>query len=745
MHKKNIRVTVSDKIMLLLLEYTRYRGELQAPPDITQEGIADRLEIIRSAIPRAVGSLIEKRWVEEYLAHIEGLTRRRKVYALTDRGLLKSREMLEDIGSIEIDVEDETGRKKRTIHDLLSSKAIRLSELSKALLIRRLDLRKERHVPHEDLAPSYTQTLNPPALFLDREREMEEISSAIRSPKRRITVVYGIAGVGKTTLAWKISQDFGTDMNVFYMDIKEWTSLNYFLSELSGFLNIIGWPQMKDYIEESVIDIEAFCDLFKNIPKDIPLLMIIDDLHRAPKEILMFLASFKERLSSMRSLNVVVMSRTRAGFYDVRDVRITGLVGELELLGFDAEVSKTFLLNRGFHQDSVDSIVDRIGGHPLALALVEKEGDGADISDFDEFLRQEIFSKLSGKDLRALSVISLCRLQLADDELLGIADIDEGSLSILMDNRLIFHTPSGYIVHDLIRDQSVYNLSQKERSRAHLDIAEIFIEKLQSIGFFQDIGDDVPPSPLSLEDVKGFGPTMLYVSEALSHLLHCGDHGRALDMLVRAILQVPSGELLAESSEKYLPFRDKDDDRSIIQNLYLAYFHFNKGEHERSIKYLERISSSDPKEDLASACKLAARFWMPWAIERVKGPSEALFILDGLTEHIDQRMRYYFLTYRASLMYKLGDHKGSSEAYGSFLEEVLSNEEFPIQLKETVSESMKNAREGQIQKATDNFQKIMELTRANRDLVREMMPFVDVDHHLLSAIYSVYYGRKIEK
>ncbi|MDG6226131.1 MAG: ATP-binding protein [Candidatus Thermoplasmatota archaeon] len=745
MDKKNVRITVSDKILLLLLDYTRYRGELQAPPDITQEGIADRLEIIRSAIPRAVGGLIEKRWVEEYLAHIEGLSRRRKVYALTDTGVLKAREMLERIGAIEIDVEDESGRKKRTIHDLLSMKAIKLSELSKALLVRKLDLRKDRQVRREDLAPSYTQTLNPPALFLDREREMEEISSAIRSPKRKVTVIYGIAGVGKTTLAWKISQDFGTEMNVFYLDIKEWTSLNYLLTELSEFLCLIGWSQLKDYIEEGGMDIEAFCDLFKNIPRDIPLLIIFDDLHRAPREVLMFLSSFKERLMAMKGVDLVVMSRTRAGFYDIRDVRISGMVGELELLGFEPDVSRTFLLNRGFSPDSVDAIVEKIGGHPLALALVEKEGDGADISDFDDFLRQEIFSRLSEMELKALSVISLCRLQLGDEELLGVAGVDEGTLSHLMDNRLIFHTPSGYIVHDLIRDQSVSNMAAKERSGSHRDIAGVFLEKLQSSGFYQDIGDDVPPSPLSLEDAKGLGPTPMYVSEAMSHLLLCGDHERALDMLVRAILQIPSGELLPEFSKYYVPLREKKDDRSILQSFYHAFNHIHRGEHERSIRYLNMVSGSEPRGDLASACRIAARFWMPWAVERVKGPAEALSILDGFTGDIDQRMRYYFLTYRASLMYKLGDHKGSSDAYGKFLEEVLANEEFPLQLKETVSESMKNAREGQIQKATDNFQKIMELTRANRDLVREMMPFVDVDHHLLSAIYSVFYGRKIRK
>jgi hypothetical protein len=136
---------------------------------------------------------------------------------------------------------------------------------------------------------------------------------------------------------------------------------------------------------------------------------------------------------------------------------------------------------------------------------------------------------------------------------------------------------------------------------------------------------------------------------------------------------------------------------------------------------------------------------MPWIVERVRGPREALSILDSMERDLDPRLRYYFLTYRASLMYKLGDHKGSSEAYGRFLEQVLDNAEFPLQLKSTIQESLESARDGQIQKATDNFQRIMELTRLNRDSIRDEMPYVDVDHHILSAIYSVFYGRNIKK
>ena len=72
------------------------------------------------------------------------------------------------------------------------------------------------------------------------------------------------------------------------------------------------------------------------------------------------------------------------------------------------------------------------------------------------------------------------------------------------------------------------------------------------------------------------------------------------------------------------------------------------------------------------------------------------------------------------------------------------SEDLPIQLKEVTEEALREAENGNIHNATDNFQKIMELIQSNREALREEMPFVDMDHHILSAIYSVFYGRSVK-
>lgn len=747
MVSKGKRLTVGDKIMILLLDYTRFRGELQAPLDVTQDGIANNLGIIRSAVPRAVGSLINKDLVEEHLAHIDGLTRRRKVYMLTDRGIMEAKELLDELSSIKVVVKENDSKEGVQIGQLLADGSVDLKNISDVVSTGTLDKDKPMETKEDRKGHTlYTHSLSPPEMFLGREREVEEIKGSISSPKRKISLVYGIAGVGKTTLSWRITQIFQKEMNIFYIDLKEWTSLNYLFKELGNFLAKSGWPMLKSYVETNrEIDIETVSDLLKELPSEVPYLLILDDLHRAPEEIVMFLNSFKERLGGLRKFNMLVLSRMRASFYDVRDVRVTNLIGELELLGFDKETSGKFLEQRGFKKDEVDEIIERTGGHPLALVLVEREGYNYDIADFDQFLADEIFNKLSREELKILGLLSLCRLQLGEDDLRMIMELDQDIIKSLIDHHLIFGTPGSYVIHDLIKDHSVKNMSKEDREEAHRLLSKLFHDKLESLGFHEDIEGDVPPYPFGNEDEIGLGPVPLYVSEEVYHLLGQGEPGEAMEILIKANFQIPSKDLLKEMGKwiiDTLPSK-MSPDRMMMREFLLGLLDFLEDEHERTLQRFKKIGEHACTEDTACAIKECVKLWMPFLVEKVKGPDDALATLGSLNmDEVPRKLNYYFLVTRASLLYKMGDHNGASGAYKEFLDAIMGNEELPGKLKDTLNSSLIKAEGGSIQVATDNFQNIMELTAANRDVLKEEMPYVDVDHHLLSAIYSLYHGRK---
>ena len=745
---KGSRLTVGDRILLLLIKYTRFRGELQAPIDVTQDGIATNLGIIRSAVPRAVGSLMNKDLVEENLAHITGLTRRRKVYMLTDEGIMRSRELDDKLSSEMIVVIRGDDKQRIKLGDLLSSEEVDLKNISGVISSGKLDLNRivEEKMVNKKGKTSYVHSLNPPKMFLGREREITEISSAIRSPKRKITMVYGIAGVGKTTLGWKITEMFSSEMNIFYIDLKEWTSISYVLKELANFLSQSGWDGLKSYIETNKEpDIETVSDLFENIPEDLPALLMFDDLHRAPEEINMLLSSLKNRLPYMKNVDLVVLSRTRASVDDIRDVRISNLIGEMELLGFDRETSQKLLIKRGFKVEEVDTIIDRTGGHPLALALVEREGYDLDVGDFDQFLKEEIFNKLDKDQTKVLGLLSLSRLQLGEDDLRAVMDIDKEMMRGLIDHHLVFSTPGGYVIHDLIRDQAVQTLTSDQKEECHLIISKLFEDKLCHIGFHQDVGGEVPPYPFGIEDEMGLGPVPLYVTEEVYHFIKAGQARKALPALMEALLQIPSKDLIREHRGALIEGLPDDltDLEEAQRDMVEMSWNVIEGNNETALSILKNLSKIDAKKDdmLASIVE-CARLWKPFLEERVNGPEDSLKALDSIDmDHVPERSIYYFTVTRASLKYKMGDHKGASEAYRIFLDSIVNNNSLPAQLKESITDALERAESGSIQVATEYFQKIMDLTRSNRDILREELPFVDVDHHLLSAIYSLYHGR----
>ena len=68
-------------------------GLVFASPDITQEGIARALKIGRSNVPRLLKSLVERGYVKEWKARVNGYTHLKKVYTLTPKGIQLAKEI----------------------------------------------------------------------------------------------------------------------------------------------------------------------------------------------------------------------------------------------------------------------------------------------------------------------------------------------------------------------------------------------------------------------------------------------------------------------------------------------------------------------------------------------------------------------------------------------------------------------------------------------------------------------------
>jgi DNA-binding MarR family transcriptional regulator len=87
------RVTVKDKIVLLLSQYTNLDQEYELSVDLTQDGIARGVGITRSHVAINMTTLKSKGLVEEHMGRVKGHSRQRKIYFLTDKGKTYSNEL----------------------------------------------------------------------------------------------------------------------------------------------------------------------------------------------------------------------------------------------------------------------------------------------------------------------------------------------------------------------------------------------------------------------------------------------------------------------------------------------------------------------------------------------------------------------------------------------------------------------------------------------------------------------------
>lgn len=77
------RLTIEERILLVLVEHIRFIDEFQVPPALTQEGLSELIDVNRPNIARSLKSLKKKGMIEERLSHVQGQRRRKKVYLIS--------------------------------------------------------------------------------------------------------------------------------------------------------------------------------------------------------------------------------------------------------------------------------------------------------------------------------------------------------------------------------------------------------------------------------------------------------------------------------------------------------------------------------------------------------------------------------------------------------------------------------------------------------------------------------------
>ena len=116
---KRISLTVDERVILNLMEFTHHEEDFEAPEGTTQGGIAEGIGIARKHVPRDVNKLNQENLVRSRVSHVKGAKQRKKVYHLSMRGKELGRKIWETLGKKEVVLRSEDGTDTRmTVSEL---------------------------------------------------------------------------------------------------------------------------------------------------------------------------------------------------------------------------------------------------------------------------------------------------------------------------------------------------------------------------------------------------------------------------------------------------------------------------------------------------------------------------------------------------------------------------------------------------------------------------------------------------
>ncbi|WP_297464444.1 NB-ARC domain-containing protein [Thermococcus sp.] len=228
-------------------------------------------------------------------------------------------------------------------------------------------------------------------LFVGREEELKILRNS-----KGVVVVYGIAGIGKTTLVARAFPE------AYWYPMTGMGDFDYLVWQLGLFLNSLGWTNLIDYLRSSGREENEILELVLEGLDITKGTVVIEDLHKCEDErVLRMLSYLAPRLRAGR---VVVTTRVRPNL---------GMEGVtyLHLKGLEPEEAYQLvrLKGREFSPEEFAELYKLTLGHPLAINLVIESRGFREIgreSLFD-FLFNEVYQQLGEGEKRMLSLLSL--------------------------------------------------------------------------------------------------------------------------------------------------------------------------------------------------------------------------------------------------------------------------------------------------------------------------------------------------
>jgi tetratricopeptide (TPR) repeat protein/DNA-binding PadR family transcriptional regulator len=670
MPKKSL-LTVSEKILLHLLEKIKFEDKFEIPYSMTQDGIAEIVKARRSYVSQATKELTEKGLIEGRLSHVKDEARRRKTYFLTQEGKAQAQKLRKNLEDMKFTVKEEEQK--------MELKKIHNQKMKSSSILEVLDHITEDGVFDIHLKPpskpgasmDSLQAFPKPKYFFGREKELERIHDFLDSENIRILAIKGIAGMGKTTfLAKKEKKD-----------------------------------ALKLYLKENrKLDVGDVQAILKTELVDINSLLIFDDFHRANTQILSLFEALSEILNNLKGIKIVLLGRKISRFYDRRAVLVSSIISELTLEGLDKNSANELLKKRNIPSEHLDEIYTSTKGHPLSLELVEVSKDHVGKSEIGQFLLEEVLTRLTENEKHLLRFASVFRYPVHSEAYLSIpiekGEIGHEIIDDLVEKSFLLTPDSMYDIHDVLREFFYNRLAPDVKSAYHKKVAE----------YFADEADD------------------LAQIEAQYHHLKAKNEMRAVELAVKYGEHLINRGLLEEFLEILNSISLEGLDPSYQSSLLVMHGDIltTLGEWDKAQKLYERSleAALQIKDDTACAqayYKIAAIHYRKGDLDKALDVNEKSFeILKDIDEPFELAKLYNNI---GVIHWKLGSFEKSSDNYSKSMKiaEELGD-------KRGVARALNNLgilhwENDDLDNAIEFYQKSLEITNELGDMQTEAILF----------------------
>ena len=478
---------VQERILLHLSDYTDFDDSVEVPFALSQMGIANAVSIARSNVPRAIAGLRDDGLLIERQAHVTGVTRKRKSYFLTIKGkawvenqwkalgALRLRCILQDGSVVETslaEVKDVLPFQMRPVDVLRyldDAFVLDLRSLSEDLVARDLS----KHV--EKQLVTVLGDLPRVRHFHGREQELNDMVSMLDARPTTL-IVPGIAGIGKTTMAGKLTERFQHRRNMIYHRCQDWDGVRSFLEAMADWFARIGDGTLVDLLDASPSPRpQDAVRVMQDALARGPCLIVIDDFHKVRDPLLLkIVQGLALAINTLEGeVGLVIFSRSYRAHIPMRDAEGRIIAIPMELRGLDQDASRALLT--GFDDlpdDEFRYIYGLAKGHPLVLELINRSTNtGAYHETLENYVSVEIISRLSAEQRRLLGALSIHRepVQL---RALALLELDTDELDALVEQGLArLMDGETYDVHDLIREFLLLDMDDVTRRDLHIKAA----------------------------------------------------------------------------------------------------------------------------------------------------------------------------------------------------------------------------------------------------------------------------------